>query len=97
MFIKLTNCLESEDNSYKFGEKEYYIPIRSIVRIDSYKEEEDSNFYLDDRSVYYCLDIERFDGNDTNMDNYYFPNKEDRDAVIEQIMSHPVFVDSFGK
>ena len=97
MFIKLTNCLEEEDNSYKFGDMEYYIPIKNIVKMFSCKEDEDNNFYMDDRTEYYCLGIERFDGNDTNLETYYFPNKEDRDAVIEQIVTHPVFVESFNK
>jgi len=97
MFVKLTNCLEEEDNSYNFGDMEYYIPIKNIVKMSSYKEDEDDNFYMDHRTEYYCLEIKMFDGNDISFETYYFPNKEDRDAVIEQIITQPVFVESFSK
>ena len=74
MFIKLTNCLEYEDNRYNFGDVEYFIPIKEIKKMRTYKESTDPDW-----------------------DCYYFQTKEEREAVIEQITSHPVFVDSFNK
>ena len=94
MFIKLTNCLEYEDNRYNFGDLEYFIPIKEIKKMRTYKESTD-RFY-DHDETYYCLEI-LVGSADPDWDCYYFQTKEERDAVAEQITSHPVFVDSFNK
>lgn len=94
MFIKLTNCLEYEDNHYNFGDVEYFIPIKEIKEMKTYKESTD--IFYDQDEPYYCLEM-LIGSVDPNWSCYYFQTKDEREAVIEQIMSHPIFVESFNK
>lgn len=94
MFIKLTNCLEYEDNHYNFGDVEYFIPIKEIKKMRTYKESAD--IFYDHDETYYCLEM-LVGSVDADWDCYYFQEKEERDAIVEQIITHPVFVESFNK
>ena len=97
MFIKLSNCLEYEeyeDNRYNFGDVEYFIPIKEIKKMRTYKEI--TNRFCEQDETYYCLEI-LVGSVDAEWDCYYFQTKEERDAITEQIITHPVFVESFNK
>lgn len=94
MSIKLTNCLEYEDSKYNFGDVEYFIPIKEIKKMRAF--EETTYRFSDQNGTYYCLEM-LLGSVDTERACYYFLNKEDRDAVVEQIISHPIFVGSFDK
>lgn len=93
MFIKLKNCLELEDVNCNFGDVEYFILTEKIEKMRAFKESTDRFNNYDE--TYFCLEIHFTD--DQDWECYYFKTKDDRDAVIEQIITHPVFVETFDK
>ena len=95
MFIKLKNCLEYEDNYQNFGDVEYFILTEKIEKMRAFKESTDR--FNDHDEIYFCLKILVNFTDDPGWECYYFKTKDDRDAVIEQIITHPVFVETFDK
>ena len=94
MFIKLKNCLEHEDVDCSFGDVEYFILTEKIEKMRAFKETSDR--FNDYDETYFCLEI-LVNFTDPGWECYYFKTKADRDEVIEQIITHPVFVETFDK
>lgn len=95
MFIKLENCLELEDAGCNFGDVEYFILTEKIEKMRAFKESTDRFNNYDE--IYFCLEILVDLTEDPGWECFYFKTKADRDAVIEQIIAHPVFVETFDK
>ena len=95
MFIKLKNCLEHEDVDYSFGDVEYFILTEKIKKMRAFKESTDR--FNNHDETYFCLEILANFTDDQDWECYYFKTKDDRDEVIEQIITHPVFVETFDK
>lgn len=95
MFIKLKNCLEYEDVDCSFGDVEYFILTEKIEKMRAFKESTDRFNNYDE--TYFCLEILANFTDDQDWERYYFKTKADRDEVIEQIITHPVFVETFDK
>ena len=95
MFIKLKNCLELEDANCSFGDVEYFILTEKIEKMRAFKKTSDR--FNDYDETYFCLEILVNFTDDPGWECYYFKTKADRDEVIEQIITHPVFVETFDK
>ena len=94
MFIKLKilSCFIQGEN---FGDVEFFILTEKIEKMRAFKESTDR--FNDRDETYFCLEILATFTDDQDWERYYFKTKADRDEVIEQIITHPVFVETFDK
>ena len=97
--IVVSMTLTSEDKEYEktmeLAAEKIKLVTEKIEKMRAFKESTDRFNNYDE--TYFCLEILANFTDDQDWECYYFKTKADRDEVIEQIITHPVFVETFDK